>query len=64
MAVASPTCIICLHTQFNEYEGLLVKGRHICHECERRIIVLNSDDPDYDYYKWGLKKIWDCPTNA
>jgi hypothetical protein len=46
------------------YAGLMVKGRYICNECERRIIVLDREDPDYDYYKWGLKKIWCWPTNA
>jgi DNA-directed RNA polymerase subunit RPC12/RpoP len=42
--------------------GLLVKGRYVCPECEARIIVLSRDDPDYDYYKLGLKKIWYWPS--
>ncbi|TEB08489.1 Inhibitor of sigma-G Gin [Pelotomaculum schinkii] len=64
MAVASPTCILCRRPQLTAFEGLMVKGRYICNECERRIIVLDRGDPDYDYYKWGLKKIWCWPTNV
>jgi hypothetical protein len=64
VAVASPTCILCRRTQMNKNQGLLVMGHHICHECERKIIVLDRDDPDYERYKWGLKKIWYWPTNA
>ena len=58
MAVESPACIFCRRLRQEEGRGLWVKGRYICPECEARIIVLARDDPDYDYYKLGLKKIW------
>lgn len=65
MAAIFPACILCRRPQKNEdYQGLLIKGQHICHECERRIIALDREDPDYDYYKWGLKKIWYWSANA
>jgi hypothetical protein len=64
VAVAFPSCMLCRRPQLDKYRGLLVRGRHICQDCERKIIGLDSGDPDYEYYKWGLKKIWYCPTNA
>lgn len=64
MVVESPTCILCRRSKLDDYKDLLVKGRYICCECERRIIFLDNDDPEYDFYKWGLKKIWYWPTNA
>lgn len=61
MAVQAPSCILCRKLRQHPYHGLCIKGHYICPECEARIIVLTRDDPDYDYYKWGLKKIWHWP---
>lgn len=62
MAVESPACILCRRLWQGSDQGLYVKGHYICPECEARIIILSRDDPDYDYYKWGLKKIWYWPS--
>jgi len=62
MAVQSPVCILCQRLAQDCKQGLSVKGHYICPECEARIIVLTRDDPDYDYYKCGLKKLWYCPS--
>ncbi|NLW38373.1 MAG: sigma-G inhibitor, Gin [Peptococcaceae bacterium] len=53
--------MLCRSLRQKNNQGLLVKGNYICPECEARIIALTREDPDYDYYKWGLKKIWYCP---
>ncbi|OPZ75546.1 MAG: Inhibitor of sigma-G Gin [Firmicutes bacterium ADurb.Bin456] len=55
-------CIFCLCTRQKSDEGLLVQGHYICPGCEARIIALTREDPDYDYCKCGLKKIWYCPS--
>lgn len=61
MAVETPSCILCRKCLQHHDSGLWIKGHYICPQCEARIIVLSRDDPDYDHYKWGLKKIWHCP---
>ena len=58
MAVEAPACILCRKVRQHPYQGLSVKGHYICAACEARIIALSRDDPDYDHYKLGLKKIW------
>jgi uncharacterized protein YlaI len=62
MILEPEKCILCQCLRQKNNQGLLVKGHYICPECEARIIVLTREDPDYDYYKWGLKKIWYCPS--
>jgi len=61
VVIESTECILCRRLRQKNNQGLLVKGYYICPECEARIIVLSREDPDYDHYKWGLKKIWYCP---
>ncbi|MHB8984575.1 MAG: sigma factor G inhibitor Gin [Eubacteriales bacterium] len=36
----------------------MVLGHNICPECESKIVSLTRDDPDYEHFKSGLKKIW------
>ncbi|GAB6179069.1 hypothetical protein JCM14036_03880 [Desulfotomaculum defluvii] len=51
-------CILC-QTDISENNfGLVILGRCICANCEQEITNLCWDDPDYDAYKRGLKKIW------
>jgi len=57
VVLKSRECILCRSLRQKNNQGLLVKGNYICPECEARIIALTREDPDYDYYKWGLKKI-------
>ncbi|MCL5290014.1 MAG: sigma factor G inhibitor Gin [Eubacteriales bacterium] len=58
MAEATYTCILCLRALQAEEQGLLVLGHNICPECESKIVSLTRDDPDYEHFKSGLKKIW------
>jgi DNA-directed RNA polymerase subunit RPC12/RpoP len=58
VTVHSPACILCRQLWREDDRGLYIKGRYICPECETRILMLSRNDPDYDYCKWGLKKIW------
>lgn len=62
MAVQSPACILCQRLSQGSKQDLFVRGHYICQECEARIIVLSRDDPDYDHYKLGLKKLWYWPS--
>lgn len=61
MTQGIPSCILCREPGQDLNQGLWIKGCYICPVCEARIIFLSRDDPDYDYYKWGLKKIWHWP---
>lgn len=58
MAVQSTACILCRQFRRDEKQGLYVRGNYICPACEVKIISLTRNDPDYDIYISGLKKIW------
>lgn len=51
-------CIFCRQLRPVGEEGLLIKGYFICAACEAKIASLYREDPDYDFYLNGLKKIW------
>ncbi|MEG6521322.1 sigma factor G inhibitor Gin [Desulfotomaculum sp. 1211_IL3151] len=54
----TPKCILC-QTQIEASNfGIVILGRCICTNCEKEITNLSWDDPNYDAYKRGLKKIW------
>jgi len=62
MAETICNCILCRRGFSREdKEGLWVRGHFICPSCEKKIVSLSRDDPDYEKYKWGLKKIWQRP---
>ncbi|HOV79105.1 MAG TPA: sigma factor G inhibitor Gin [Bacillota bacterium] len=61
MAVEPAACILCRRPKQEDNRGLCVRGRFICPECEAKIIRLGRNDPDYEYYRSGLKKIWRRP---
>ncbi len=58
MAVESSACILCRRLCRDDKKGLCLRGNYICPACEARIISLTRNDPDYDIYISGLKKIW------
>ncbi|OPY58652.1 MAG: Inhibitor of sigma-G Gin [Pelotomaculum sp. PtaU1.Bin035] len=58
-----PVCIICGQMFKENKQGLFINGHYICPECENGVVALSADDPGYNFYKMGLKKIW-CFSNA
>ncbi len=50
-------CAICGAGPAAKY-GLVILGHYICRPCEEAISGLAWDDPRYEFYKSGLKKIW------
>jgi len=38
-------CLLCRRSCF---DGLVVRGRLLCPACERRLVRLSADEPDYD----------------
>ena len=57
MSALAATCALC-RTPLLEEQGLKVLGHLICPACESKIVSLTRDDPDYERFKTGLKKIW------
>ncbi|MCL5290883.1 MAG: sigma factor G inhibitor Gin [Bacillota bacterium] len=53
-------CILCRTLVRESNLGIVILGKCICNGCEQKITSLAWDDPDYDDYKSGLKKIWCC----
>lgn len=53
-----PKCILCKNIICDDTLGIVIMGKCICTGCEHKITNLAWDDPDYDVYKSGLKKIW------
>ncbi|OPX85159.1 MAG: Inhibitor of sigma-G Gin [Pelotomaculum sp. PtaB.Bin104] len=53
-------CILCRELALETEQALRVNGHCICSGCEARIVGLRAEDPEYDYYKNGLKKVWWC----
>lgn len=47
------SCIICSKSCRN---GIIIKGKLICNECEKKIISSNVNTDFYDYYKNQIKK--------
>lgn len=54
------TCIFCGIHYLNPKDGLLIRGKYICPDCEMRLSLTNSGEPEYDHYMSGLKNIWCC----
>ncbi|NLI12571.1 MAG: sigma-G inhibitor, Gin [Peptococcaceae bacterium] len=50
--------MLCRRLSRDDKKGLCLRGNYICPACEARIISLTRNDPDYDIYISGLKKIW------
>lgn len=61
MAVNSSACILCRRFQWDGKHGLYLKGYYICPECEAKLVSLSENDPNYETYITGLKKIWSMP---
>lgn len=60
MTEIAPICIYC-HTIWDQNsKGIFIMGKYICHDCEQKLIHSNCDQPEYEYYISGLKKIWRC----
>ncbi|ABO48606.1 hypothetical protein Dred_0056 [Desulforamulus reducens MI-1] len=51
-------CVLCKAAVQETNIGIRILGKYICTSCEQKIINLSWDDPDYEAYKSGLKKIW------
>lgn len=51
-------CVLCQSIIKADNLGIVVLGKCICIDCEQKITHLAGDDPAYDFYKGGLKKIW------
>lgn len=47
------SCIICSKPCRN---GIIIKGKLICSECEKKIISSNVDTDFYQYYKNQIRK--------
>ena len=47
------SCIICSKSCRN---GIIIKGKLICSECEKKIVSSNVDTDFYQYYKNQIKK--------
>jgi len=62
MACIPPTCIICRRALQEGEQALIIAGHNICLECGNKIVALSPDQPDYNYFMTGLKKIWCFPS--
>ncbi|HBX24021.1 MAG TPA: sigma-G inhibitor, Gin [Desulfotomaculum sp.] len=51
------SCVICGGCS-ELATGLVIRGYYICSCCEETIINLRLDDPAYEIYRSGLKRIW------
>jgi hypothetical protein len=47
------SCIICSKSCRN---GIIIKGKLICSQCEKKILSSNVDTDFYEYYKNQIKK--------
>lgn len=47
------SCIICSKSSRN---GIIIKGKIICNECEKKILSANINTDFYEYYKNQIKK--------
>lgn len=61
--VIGSRCIICETARAGE-NGLVVCGNYICPLCEEKIIRVSVNNPAYEFYTSGLKKIWRCTGNC
>ncbi len=48
-------CIFCGNITI---DGIQLRGRLICSECEQELINTQVDEPAYQSYKQGIKAIW------
>ncbi|MGI5840053.1 MAG: sigma factor G inhibitor Gin [bacterium] len=49
-------CIIC---ETNGVDGIVLCGKLICAECERKIVRAGILSSRYDFYRERLKLIWE-----
>lgn len=47
------TCIICRKPLNN---GIIVYGKGICENCEKRLLTIDEETDFYDFYKNCIKK--------
>jgi len=50
-------CLFCESEKRGNNE-LAVCGQYICLNCEQKITNLSLDDPSYEFYTSGFKKMW------
>ncbi|MCL4517309.1 MAG: sigma factor G inhibitor Gin [Firmicutes bacterium] len=55
MESTNRSCLICGRI---EPEGITLLGRRICSGCEKLLVDLPVEDPDYDRYLAKLKSLW------
>ncbi|ACV61060.1 conserved hypothetical protein [Desulfofarcimen acetoxidans DSM 771] len=53
-------CICCNKEKITGYNGVMINKKYICEDCEKQIKTIKIDDPKYNFYINGLKKIWCC----
>lgn len=51
-------CVFCHSVIEKKNFGIVILGKCICADCEGKITYLTGDDPNYDVYKSGFKRIW------
>lgn len=51
-------CVFCHRVIEEDNIGIVILGKCICASCEQKVTNLAWDDPEYDVYKSGVKKIW------
>ncbi|MGE5577116.1 MAG: sigma factor G inhibitor Gin [Syntrophothermus sp.] len=55
-------CLICEKVVT---DGITIRGRRICSECERDLVDLPVEDPAYDGYLARIKALWpNLPENG
>ncbi len=47
------TCIVCRKPLNN---GIIVYGKGICENCEKRLLIIDGETDFYDFYKNCIKK--------
>lgn len=53
--VLTPTCIICGEV---EEQHLLIREKAICCTCEKRMVAVTLEDPEYFFFLHQLPKLW------
>ncbi|SHK74748.1 Inhibitor of sigma-G Gin [Clostridium cavendishii DSM 21758] len=51
--VTKTSCIMCNKTSKN---GIIIRGKYICSECETKIVNSDINTDFYEYYKNHIKK--------
>ncbi|HEX3015260.1 MAG TPA: sigma factor G inhibitor Gin [Desulfobacteria bacterium] len=54
-----PVCIICGQTpSLGIMDGVILKGKFLCSNCEQHILSLEVDSADYEQVVEKLRPIW------